>query len=138
MMRVLAIILTVLTVPAFAQGTQPLTSAEPIEGNIEDVQWAHEFRAAIASCYNPGLRRDDDTTLYFTAAFEMTPDALPVADSIEIRTGGDQPGADIALMAFRRAILRCAEFGYDLPQDLFSQWQFVEIQFAHPVPLNKM
>lgn len=129
MKRVLTIILSIWAAGAAADhGTE--TGA-----NAAGQSWVDNFKGQIALCLNMG-QQSDGSIAYTAVAFEMTPDARPVESSIRLARPSAQAGEAQGFEAARRAILRCGQPHYNLPSTLFSQWQFVEINFPYYVPSN--
>jgi hypothetical protein len=44
-------------------------------------------------------------------------------------TGGSPSAVKIAYKSARRAILRCGNRGFDLPEQKYSQWKTIEMVF---------
>ena len=91
-----------------------------------------ELAEMIAPCWSVhGLSPSARATVV-TLAVEMTPEGHPRAETIRLlRARGDRYPADVtqAFEAARRAVLRCAGAGYDLPSDLHPHWREVEMTF---------
>ncbi|KIT15547.1 hypothetical protein jaqu_27950 [Jannaschia aquimarina] len=64
-----------------------------------------------------------------TVAFAMDRDGNPRTDTIEMISTNGGADARRAFEAARRAIIRCARGGYDLPSEKYAHWQQVEITF---------
>ncbi|MBA4492340.1 hypothetical protein [Paracoccus sp. S1E-3] len=80
------------------------------------------FAGRVESCWTLAQGVDPRVTLRFA----MTPDGRPVADSFVV-VG---TAAQTAFEAARRAVLRCARAGYDLPKDRYDAWDLIEITFT--------
>jgi hypothetical protein len=61
----------------------------------------------------------------------MDRDGNPRTDTIRLVSGAGEGGAarERAFEAARRAIIRCARGGYDLPPESYEQWREIEITF---------
>ncbi|MFV0293583.1 MAG: protein TolA [Paracoccus sp. (in: a-proteobacteria)] len=89
------------------------------------------FRDAVQSCWNLSTLSTDASETRVVVGFVMNRDGIPDPDSF--RMVGD-PDSDIARQqafeAARRAVLRCAGDGYDLPADKYNEWDDVEMTFT--------
>lgn len=103
-----------------ADSGPPLTSGEK-DGLI----------LAIKACWNVGSLSTDALHTVVTIGVSMGQDGKPDAGSIKLISseGGDDTSTRQAFEAGRRAIIRCAKEGYDLPAEKYGQWQNVEIVF---------
>lgn len=96
------------------------------------------FRDQVAPCWNLGPLSVEARQTTITMRVEMTPDAVPVADSIRFEAARGPAGpvsaaaSTQAFEAARRAVLRCTgATGYPLPRDRYERWREVVINF-HP------
>ena len=66
-----------------------------------------------------------------TVGMEMDPSGRVVSSSLRLigSEGGSASAADTAFQAARRAIMRCQNDGYQLPQDKYDQWKTIEMTF---------
>jgi hypothetical protein len=97
------------------------------------------LRLNIEGCWNVGLLSQEALNTIVTIAFEMTPDARPVPQSIRLvgAEGGSFAAQQAAFDAGRQAIVQCGINGYGLPSDLYDQWQLVEITFNPARMINR-
>jgi hypothetical protein len=122
-----------------SQGQGP--SASDIESALAEALAAPEatlsqadsdmLRLNIEACWNVGILSTEALNVVVTIAFEMTPDARPIPNTIRLvgAEGGGVAAQQAAFDAGRQAIMQCGTQGYGLPQDLYDQWRFVEITF---------
>ncbi|WP_209426467.1 energy transducer TonB [Pararhodobacter sp. SW119] len=89
------------------------------------------LRLDIERCWNVGLLSLDAQQSIVTIGFEMTPDARPIENSIQLvdAEGGSVAGQRQAFDTGRRAIIECGVNGYGLPSALYDQWREIEITF---------
>jgi len=94
------------------------------------------FRHRVAMCWNTGGLSQDAQGIRTVVAFEMTPEARPVPDSIRLveSSDGSAEARGQAFEAARRAIVRCGVDGYGLPRESYAQWQHVQMVFD-PIPV---
>ena len=99
----------------------PPMSAGQVEG----------LRVAINKCWNVGQLSSEALHVTVTIRVEMQPDGKPDAASIQMvgYEGGTDAAAEKAYEAGRRAVLRCAKDGYDLPPDQYDQWSVLNLVF---------
>lgn len=129
----------VLWAGATSAQTADLVQSDAISSqDIPSQQWANSFRQQIAACYTVGEIGENVDTGIVRVAFEMSPDARPLSNSIRFAAKSGVAGEEQAYRAAGRAIMRCGASGYDLPADLFSQWNFVEISFSFPIPVSEV
>lgn len=86
---------------------------------------------AVKQCWNVGSLSTDALHTVVTISVSMGQDGKPDAGSIKMIgfEGGDDAAAQQAFEAGRRAIIRCAKNGYDLPPEKYEQWKEIEIVF---------
>lgn len=85
------------------------------------------FRDAVAACWVA-----PDAAATVTIGFAMGADGMPDADSF--RQIGDLGASQSAFAAAKRAVMRCAGDGYDLPAAKYDQWSQLEMRFAPDAP----
>ncbi len=110
--------------PAPGTGTAP--SGPPLTGGEKD-----GMIVAVKQCWNVGSLSTDALRTVVTVGVSMGENGMPDAGSIHMIgfEGGDEASAQQAYEAGRRAILRCAKDGYDLPVEKYGQWREIEIVF---------
>ena len=80
------------------------------------------FAATVQTCWNPAPGLDPSVTI----SFAMGTDGRPDPDSFAIMG----TAAPDAFDAARRAVLRCAGAGYDLPKDRHDAWDQIQLTFT--------
>lgn len=105
-------------------------SALPMGAFAQD-DWQADFRLAVSACWNVGALSAADQEIGVTLALEMDADGRPVTDTIRMieSTASDDAAAQSAFQVARRAVIRCAGQGYDLPADQFDLWRQMELTF---------
>lgn len=95
--------------------------------NLPD--WATQFKQDVAHCWNVGASPEPLPALI--VSLDMTPDAMPVADSFRMMgaTQASDAAIETAFSAVRRAVIRCAGTGYDLPENNYDAWRSIIITF---------
>jgi hypothetical protein len=90
-----------------------------------------EFARMVAACWEVRALPPSARSTVVTLAVEMSPDGVPAPGSIRLvgARGGDAADIRLAHDAARRAILRCAGDGYDLPPALAARWRAVVMTF---------
>lgn len=161
-----ALILLALAAPAFAQSQQPVPRPEgltdrpavaaPVVGQTapapmmaEDVRppseadramVAEQISGAIRSCWNVSGLSPEAQNVRVVVSFEATPEAELIRESIEMVAfeNGSQDAADEALGPAFRAIMRCANMGYQgLPPATYPIWQRVQMTFDASAMVNR-
>ncbi|MEM7645098.1 MAG: hypothetical protein AAF366_21685, partial [Pseudomonadota bacterium] len=88
------------------------------------------LRVAVQGCWvvDPGA---PSARAIVTVGVEMDRDGNPLTNTIRLVSSEGEGGAasDRAFEAARRAIIRCARGGYDLPANKYEQWREIEITF---------
>ncbi|MEL6588254.1 MAG: hypothetical protein AAFQ50_16680, partial [Pseudomonadota bacterium] len=88
------------------------------------------LRVAVSGCWvvDPGAA---SASVIVTLAFDMDRDGNPRTNTIRqvSASGGDGAAAGRAFEAARRAVIRCARGGYDLPIEKYEQWREIEMTF---------
>ncbi|MCC5988701.1 MAG: energy transducer TonB [Pararhodobacter sp.] len=89
------------------------------------------LRLAVEDCWNVGRLSSEAMQVVVTIGFELTRDARPVAESIQLveASGGSQPAQRAAFDVGRAAINECGRNGFGLPSEYYDQWKEVEITF---------
>ena len=85
----------------------------------------------MSSCWNVGSLSTEALRTTVVVAVTMAQDGRPDTNSIRMlsSSGGDGASARQAFEAARRAIIRCAGDGYDLPAEKYSHWREIEMTF---------
>lgn len=136
MIRRFAIILASCANGAVADSAEPMASFATAPVDLSTT-WVAGFKQQIARCYNPGQQRENAAVRFVEIGFQMGPDARPVLGSFHFVSKSGESGEEQAYRQGRLAVLRCGATGYDLPLDLFSQWQFVTLSFFYQVPFGE-
>ena len=112
--------------PALALALLPVLAAGPGLADPSALTQAEKdaFRDTVAACW---VAPDSMATV--TVAFRLDPQGLPDPDSFRV-VGASNPALEPALMAARRAVMRCAGAGYALPAARYDEWSEVEMTFA--------
>lgn len=107
-------------------GSPATPSGPPLTGGEQD-----RLRTAVSQCWSVGALSSAALETTVVVGVTMTPDARPVANSIRLVSwsGGNEPAAQQAFGAARRAIIRCGQQGYPLPAEKYEQWQNIEMTF---------
>lgn len=91
------------------------------------------LKAQVQDCWvvDVGSQAAETTV---TVAFQLTKEGR-VDGSIKLvaSEGGTSQSVKEAFQSARRAILRCQRSGYDLPEEKFEHWKFVELTFSPDV-----
>ena len=80
------------------------------------------FAAKVQPCWTPA----PGTSPRVTISFAMGADGRPDPDSFAIVGTASQDAFDAA----KRAVLRCAGAGYDLPKDRHDLWDQIQMTFT--------
>lgn len=117
------------TLPARSDLVRP-ASANFISGP-ERKAGAGGLAHQIGNCWNVGALSAEAMRIAVTVEFEMTPDGIPVPESVRMigNSGGSDTAIAQAYEAARRAVLRCGATGYDLPIESYDHWHRIEITF---------
>ena len=101
-------------------------SGPPLSAGEKDA-----LRVAVSSCWNVGSLSSEALQTTVVVAVSMAQDGKPNTGSIRMTgsSGGSASAAKQAFEAARRAIIRCAKGGYDLPSDKYGQWKDIEMTF---------
>lgn len=106
--------------------TAAVASGPPLSAGTRD-----GFRVAVQGCWNVGSLSTEAQGTTVVVAFDMARDGTPQSGTLRMIefTGGSETAARQAFEAARRAILRCARDGYDLPEESYGRWAQVELVF---------
>lgn len=122
----LAVILLALALPGAARAEDGLFGI----GELTEAE-RRGVAGQVRRCWNLGSASSEALHTVVTAGFTMDVFGRPDPASIRpVRSeGGSEASADIAFQLARRAILRCAGEGYDLPVAKYAQWREVQLTF---------
>jgi len=89
------------------------------------------LRISVSRCWNKNSLSRDAMGVTITVLFNMLETGYPENESIKMisSTGGSPSAVKIAYKSARRAILRCGNRGFDLPEQKYSQWKTIEMVF---------
>lgn len=91
---------------------------------------AAQLRVSVERCWNTAALSAAAQRTSVMVRVAMTPDRMPVADSIElIGTDGDEAASREAFAAARMAILRCGKKGLTLPDGKYELWRELHLTF---------
>lgn len=91
---------------------------------------AAQLQRSVDRCWNTGALSAAAGRTSITLRLAMTPDRVPVMDSIELtETDGDAAATQEAFLAARRAILRCGQKGLALPEGKYELWRELHLTF---------
>lgn len=91
---------------------------------------AAQLQRSVERCWNTGALSAAARRTSVTLRVAMTPDRVPVIDSIELTgTDGDETATQEAFLAARRAILRCGQNGLALPEGKYELWRELHLTF---------
>ena len=93
-------------------------------------RWIIDLRDSVAKCWVVD-RSKKYSKISVTLGVSFDRKGTLLSDSIYLVSASDGSSNDInlAYQSARRAILRCAGDGYDLPDDKYEIWKQMEIQF---------
>jgi hypothetical protein len=116
---------------AAALGGAPDADATPAPAGPPLTQGERDgFRVSVQDCWvvDPGA---PSARAIVTVGFRMDRSGNPQTDTIDLVASDGEGGTarDRAFEAARRAIIRCARGGYDLPEEKYEQWREIEITF---------
>lgn len=96
--------------------------------------WSVQFNQDVAKCWNVNTSAEQWPAMI--VSFEMTPEATPVVDSFFLIGATEASDATVqaAFASIRRAVIRCADFGYDLPENDYDAWSTMIITIDPRVP----
>ncbi|MEM7709992.1 MAG: hypothetical protein AAF264_04440 [Pseudomonadota bacterium] len=104
---------------------EPAASGPPLTPGERD-----GLRVAVQGCWvvDPGA---PSARAIVTVGVEMDREGNPRTDTIRLVSSEGEGGAasERAFEAARRAIIRCARGGYDLPAEKYEQWRQIEMTF---------
>ena len=89
------------------------------------------LRVGVQQCWNVGSLSSEALNTTVVVSVSMTENAKPKSETIRMlsSSGGSNAAAQQAFEAARRAIIRCAKSGYDLPKDKYDHWRDIEMTF---------
>ncbi|RBI86608.1 hypothetical protein DRV85_04035 [Rhodosalinus halophilus] len=103
----------------------PSAGAPPLSLGERDA-----LRVAVQNCWvvDVGSQAANVTVVL---GMEMNPDGTVVDGSLNLISaeGGSGRAVETAFQAARRAVLRCEQGGYDLPEEKYEHWQRIEMVF---------
>ncbi|QYX57445.1 hypothetical protein K1T73_03320 [Roseovarius sp. SCSIO 43702] len=109
--------------------------SQPIEASVED-EWDHaafrkDMGAKLQQCWNVGSLSSDALEVSVSVAFDLAANGQLISNSIRMidASGGGSGAARQAFEAARRAIIRCAGDGFDLPPEKYGHWKTIEMTF---------
>ena len=111
--------------PAPAPEPAPAASGPPLTGAEKD-----RLRLAIQGCWNVNPT-SESARITVTVAVRMERNGMPVLSSIRqiSASEGSARAQRSAFDAARRAIIRCAKGGYQLPVEKYDRWREIEMTF---------
>lgn len=88
------------------------------------------LRIAVQRCWIVDVG-SEAASVTVTVGMDMESSGRVVSSSLRLigSEGGSAAAAETAFQAARRAILRCQNDGYQLPQDKYDQWKTIEMTF---------
>lgn len=91
--------------------------------------WVGGFMTDVSACWN--ISQADEPWPVVTVRFDMNEDGTPVRESFELIEASEATdlATRAAFEAVRRAVIRCAQLGYDLPPEEFALWDEIEMTF---------
>ena len=89
------------------------------------------LRVGVQQCWNVGSLSSEALNTTVVVSVSMTKNGKPKSETIRMldSSGGSSTAARQAFEAARRAIIRCAKSGYDLPQAKYDHWRDIEMTF---------
>ena len=110
--------------PVFSARNTP--SGPPLTRQEKD-----SLRISVSRCWNKNSLSRESMDVTVTVLFNMLETGYPESESIKMirSTGGSPAAVKIAYKSARRAILRCGNRGFDLPEEKYSQWETIEMVF---------
>ena len=114
-MRLVALILALLPVPAVAQ---------------DDLGDA--LKSQIVPCWNVAALDNVEDYIWTFVSFDLDRDGKVIGNEVtwQESRGGSADEAAAMFETIRRAVLRCGQAGFDLPADHYDEWREVNITFA--------
>ncbi|MCA8867233.1 MAG: hypothetical protein KDA67_01110 [Rhodobacteraceae bacterium] len=88
------------------------------------------LRLAVQECWNINPS-SESARVTVTLAFSMEQNGMPQVGTIKMisSSGGSPAAVQSAFEAAKRAVIRCAKDGYQLPVDKYDRWRNIEIKF---------
>jgi hypothetical protein len=89
------------------------------------------LRVAIQKCWNVGALSSEAMRMTVSVSVAMSRDGRPDVASIQMVdfNGGSEAAAKQAYEAARRAIVRCGNDGFQLPEEKYEEWKELQINF---------
>jgi len=121
-------IISLMLVVVFQTTTVSRSQAE--NAGITAIQMK-QMRTAIGKCWNVGMLSSTALRVSVNLRVEMDESGKPKEASIEMISfeGGSAEDAAAAFKAAKRAIMRCAGDGYDLPPAEYEVWRVLSLVF---------
>ena len=102
-----------------------------------EIDYLKAFAKSVGNCWsvNVGSRA---AKIKLTVGMQLTMEGKIISGSIEMLEfeGGTEADANVAFQSVRRAILRCQQSGYDLPEEIYDQWKYISLVFD-PTEMRK-
>jgi hypothetical protein len=89
------------------------------------------LRVAIQKCWNVGALSSEAMRMTVSVSVSMSRDGRPDVASIQMVdfSGGSEAAAKQAYEAARRAIVRCGNDGFQLPEEKYEEWKELRLNF---------
>lgn len=113
-MRLVAFILSLLTLPAMA------------EEDLGDM-----LKSQIVPCWNVGGLADIKDYIWMFVSLDLKPDGTFGVDDLKWQEnrGGTEDDALLMYFSIQRAVLTCGRDGFDLPADRYDEWRNSNLVF---------
>lgn len=129
------VVLCALSAPSVSVAHHVLFGAPPEAGETFSGGIAEGFMRQMQRCWPAGALPLSAQNTTVVIALDMSREALPIEDSIRMIRffGGSVDDAELVFTTAKRALIRCAGAGYDLPRDQFAAWQHLQVTILPPV-----
>lgn len=89
------------------------------------------LRVAVSGCWNVGSLSTAALAVTVVVGVSMSPEGKPDIATIRLldSSGGTDSAVQNAFATARRAIIKCAKSGYQLPAEKYEQWREIEMTF---------
>jgi hypothetical protein len=89
------------------------------------------LRVAIQKCWNVGALSSEALRMTVSVTVSLSRDGTPDVASIRMAdfSGGSEAAARQAYEAARRAIVRCGNDGFQLPEEKYDEWKDLRLNF---------
>jgi hypothetical protein len=89
------------------------------------------LRVAVQQCWNVGSLSSEALRVTVTVGVRMAETGRPENGSITLLgyQGGNDAAAQKAFAAARRAVIRCGQRGFNLPEEKYARWRDIEMTF---------